>query len=297
MERFALVADLGGTKIAVARVGSTGKITDSLVAPTPTAGGAAVVEAIASLLKQLSAKGACAVGVAVPGVAQPNGTVWAPNIPGWKRMPLASMLRARLKVPVVIESDRNAFVLGEKWQGLSRDCRDLIFVMVGTGIGAGIVSGGQLVRGHSELSGCMGWMAVRDKFLSGYKTMGCLESHASGSGIALTARRIFHEPVTAKRVVQMARSGDARAKEVIAEAGRMLGLGLANLVSILNPEIIAIGGGVASAGNLLLTPARQAVRQWAQPLASKQVRIVRSRLGNDAGILGVAKLCFDEYAQ
>lgn len=95
----------------------------------------------------------------------------------------------------------------------------------------------------------------------------------------------------------MARSGDAEAKKIITEAGRMLGLGLANLVSILNPEIIAIGGGVASAGNLLLTPAREAVRQWAQPLASKQVRIVRSRLGNDAGILGVAKLCFDGCAQ
>jgi glucokinase len=297
MERYALVADLGGTKIAAARVSSTGKITHALQAPTPSAGRSAVVEAIAALLAQLPTKGACAVGVGVPGVAYEDGSVWAPNLPGWKRMPLARKLGERFKLPVVVDSDRNAFVMGEQWQGQARNSRDFVFVMIGTGIGAGIFSGGRLLRGHGELSGCAGWLAVRDKYLPGYETGGCLEFHAAGPGIARAARRALREPVSNRELVARARGGDAKAKEVIAEAGRILGLGLANLVSILNPEMIVIGGGMAAAGNLLLTPARQAMRRWAQPLAARQVRIVRSRLGTGAGVLGIAKRCFDECAQ
>ena len=187
MERFALVVDLGGTKIAVARVGSAGRITHRLLAPTPSSGCVAVVEAISNLLTQLPARGTCAVGAAVPGVAYPDGAVWAPKIPGWKQMPLARMLRERLDLPVLVDSDRNAFVIGEKWKGLAQDCRDIVFVIIGTGIGAGIISGGQLLHGHGERSGCAGRMAVRDEFLPGYENVGCLEFHFSGPGMARAA--------------------------------------------------------------------------------------------------------------
>ncbi len=293
--RLALVADLGGTKIAAARVDDTGRITHRLRVPTPPAGGIAVVDAIAQLLRKLPAKGACAVGVDVPGLAHPSGVVWAPNIPGWERMPLAGMLAERMQLPVVVDSDRNAFVTGEAWQGSAQGCRDVVFVMVGTGIGAGIISGGRLIRGHGELSGCAGWMAVRDRFRRGYESVGCLEFHAAGPGIARAAGRIFHEPLTAREVVKLARARDRRAQRVLAGAGHYLGLALANLVDILNVEMIVIGGGVAAAGNLLLDPARRTMRQWAQPLAVKQVRITRSRLGERAGVLGAARLCFDQF--
>jgi glucokinase len=295
MRRFALVADLGGTKIAAARVEDTGRITHWRHALTPPEGGIAVIDAIAHLLGQLPFKGACAVGVDVPGLAHPSGVVWAPNIPGWERMPLADMLAERMQLPVVVDSDRNAFVTGEAWKGSAKGCRDVVFLMIGTGIGAGIISGGRLIRGHGELSGCAGWMAVRDRFRRGYESVGCLEFHAAGPGIARAAGRIFKEPVTAREVVKMARAGDARAQRVLAGAGHYLGLALANLVDILNPETIVIGGGVAAAGNLLLDPARRTLRQWAQPLAVKQVRIARSRLGARAGVLGAARLCFDQF--
>jgi glucokinase len=295
MRRFALVADLGGTKIAAARVDDTGRITHRLRAPTPPAGGTAVVEAIARLLGQLPAKDACAVGVDVPGLAHPSGVVWAPNIPGWEQMPLARMLAERMQLRVVVESDRNAFVTGEAWKGAAKGCRDVVFLMIGTGIGAGIVSGGRLIRGHGELSGCTGWMAVCDRYRGGYESVGCLEFHAAGPGIARAAGRLFSEPVTAREVVKLARAGDARAQRVLAGAGHYLGLALANLVDILNPEIIVIGGGVAAAGNLLFDPARRTMLQWAQPLAVKQVRIAPSRLGERAGVLGAARLCFDQF--
>jgi glucokinase len=295
MRRYALVADVGGTKIAVARVEDTGRITHRLFASTPPAGGVAVVEAVTELLRQLPTKGACTLGVAVPGLAYPTGLVWAPNIRGWERMPVGKMLNRRFNLPVLVESDRNAFVTGEAWQGCAKGCRDVVFITIGTGIGAGIISGGCLIRGCSELAGCVGWMAVRDRFLSAYKTAGCLESHLAGPGIAHAAQRAFRRPSDAREVVTLARRRDALARKVITAAGHYLGLALANLVDILNPQMIVIGGGVAAAGNLLLDPARATMRQWAQPLAVKQVRVRRSRLGARAGLLGAAKMCFDRF--
>jgi glucokinase len=293
MARFALVADLGGTKIAAARIEDTGEITHRLLARTPSEGGEAVVEALTHLLRRLPADDACALGVDVPGLAYSSGAVWAPNLPGWERMPLGAILKQQFDLPVLVESDRNAFVTGEAWQGSARGCADVVFVAIGTGIGAGIISGGRLIRGSGELAGCVGWMAVRDRFVPAYKKVGCLEFHAAGPGIARAAQRLFRRPLEASEVVRLARSGNSQAREIIAAAGQSLGLGLANLVDILNPQVIVIGGGVTAAGSLLLGPAQETMRQWAQPLAVKQVRIRRSRLGSRAGLLGVAKLCFD----
>ncbi|MGC1782229.1 MAG: ROK family protein [Acidobacteriaceae bacterium] len=293
MERFALVVDLGGTKIAVARVDSAGNMTHRRVAPTPHSGGKAVVAAIIDLLQQIPSKGACAIGVDVPGCAYADGSVWAPNLPGWKRMPLGAMLNEHCKLPVLIESDRNAFVTGEAWQGAARGCRDVVFLAIGTGIGAGIISGGRLVRGSGELAGSLGWMALETCFLPPYKQVGCLESHVAGPGMAACASRALKTATTTRELIQLARQGNPAAKKIVAQAGEYLGLALANLVSILNPEMIVVGGGVAAAGNLLLSPAKKSMRQWAQPLAAKQVRIVRSRLGERAALLGLAKLAFD----
>ena len=255
----------------------------------------AVVEALAGLFRRLPAQGANALSVDVPGLAYPGGLVWAPNIPGWDRMPLGKILRRRFNLPVLVESDRNAFVTGEAWQGRAKGFRDIVFIIIGTGIGAGIISAGRLIRGRHQLSGCLGWMAVRDRFLPVYRTVGCLEAHVAGPGIARSARRVFQRDTQVREVVALARQGDPRAKKILAQAGHYLGLALANLVDILNPQIIVIGGGVASAGRLLLAPAERTMRQWAQPLAVQQVRITRSRLGGRAGLFGAAKLCFDRF--
>jgi glucokinase len=297
VERFALVVDLGGTKIAAARVDSAGNVTHQHIAPTPHGGGKAIVTAVIQLLEQIPSQNVCAIGVDVPGCAYADGSVWAPNLPGWKRMALGAMLNEHFKLPILVESDRNAFVTGEAWKGAARGCRDVIFLAVGTGIGAGIISGGRIVRGSGELSGSLGWMAVETDFLPRFKTVGCLESHIAGPGIAAKASRVLKTATTTRELIQLARQGDPAAKNMIAQAGEYLGLALANLVSILNPEMIVIGGGVAAAGNLLLSPAKKTMRQWAQPLASKQVRIVRSRLGERAALLGMAKMAFDNASE
>ena len=295
MERFALVADLGGTKIAAARVDAKGRVTHRRQLATPREGGGAVVYALAGMFHQMPLAGAGALGVDVPGLADPRGIVWAPNIPGWEHMPLGKMLSREFKLPTVVESDRNAFVMGEAWQGSAKNCTDVVFVAIGTGIGAGIISGGRLIRGSGELSGCLGWMATLGQPTPLYKQIGCLEAHAAGPGIARAAEGLFKRPIDSREVVKLARRGNPAAKKVLAEAGGHLGIALANLVDILNPQMIVIGGGVAEAGNLLLTPALQTMRRWAQPLAVKQVRICRSRLGARASLLGMAKLCFDRF--
>jgi glucokinase len=286
--------DIGGTKIAAARVSRSGKVSDYAAIPTPAAGGRKVVEAVVELLQQMPAGGVGAIGVDVPGLAWPDGRVWAPNIPGWKRMPLGAALKKRFGLPTLVESDRNAFVMGEAWQGAARNCSDVVFLAVGTGIGAGILAGGRLLRGHGELAGAVGWMALRNEYQPIYKSIGCFEAHASGTGIGLAAGKVFGRKLSASELAAMARRGDRKAKQLLEGAGHDLGLGLANLVDVLNPQVIVIGGGVAAAGNLVLDVARKTMKQWGQPLAVRQVRVVRSKLGASAPLLGVARLAFDE---
>lgn len=292
--RIVWAVDLGGTKIAAACVSRNGGLSNYAEVPTPSAGGRKVVEAVVELLGRMPAKNVGAVGVDVPGLAWPDGRVWAPNIPGWKRMPLGPILRKRFRLPTLVESDRNAFVMGEAWQGAARNCLDVVFLAVGTGIGAGILADGRLVRGHGELAGAVGWMALRGEYQPIYKSIGCFEAHASGTGIGLAASIEFGRKLSAREITTLARRGDPKAIKILERAGHELGLGLANLVDVLNPEVIVIGGGVAAAGNLILTTARRTMKQWGQPLAVKQVHVVRSRLGTRAGLLGAAKLAFDE---
>ncbi|MGC2163915.1 MAG: ROK family protein [Silvibacterium sp.] len=296
MPDYVLAADIGGTKIRVAKVSSTGRISHCFEAATPPSAGTAVIDVVLELLKQIPQRNVRALGVDVPGLAYSNGDVWAPNIRGWKRMPLGNRLREHLRLPVVVESDRNAFVVGEAWKGAARGCRDVIFLAVGTGIGAGILVDGHLLRGHGELAGSVGWMAIRDEFLPQYARVGCLESHAAGAGIGIAASHRLKRKMTAQDVTQLAIQGDKRSLEILHQAGCYLGLALANLVSTLNPEIIVVGGGVAEAGELVLKPARQTMMRWAQPIAVRQARLVHSKLGGAASLLGIAKLAFDVSA-
>jgi glucokinase len=315
-----LVADLGGTKLTAALVDTQGRILARRTERVDTSSTYAPVEQICRLSAELRQghlrRGPGgqtrafrlppwkAVGVAVPGLVRRTGTVWAPNLRGWHRVPLARLLRRRLRVPVVVESDRNAAVIGEAWRGRARGKSDVIALIVGTGIGAGILSGSQLVRGAHELSGCAGWMVVSEE--ESHKTMrsGSLEALVAGPGIARAARRapdsrlagaLVARPrsaITAAAVAQAARQGDRAAKQVFERAGTLLGLATANLISLFDPEVVVLGGGVAGAADLYLGTLKRVALDHCQPIAARHVRIVVSRLGNDANLLGMARLAF-----
>jgi glucokinase len=301
-----IAVDLGGTKIAAALVNRRGEISSRAVVSVDTASASAPVNQIVSLINELVGRNKIgmhirAIGVAVPGLVRRDGTVWAPNLPGWRKMPLERRLRNALRVPVIVESDRNAAVLGETWRGAAKGKRDAIVLMLGTGIGAGILSGGRLIRGAHELSGCAGWMVVADTYGPEAQSVGQLESLAAGPAIARAAKKMRipransthatpHGPLTAIELAKAARQGDPLAIKIYAEAGRILGYAVANLISLFDPEIIVIGGGLAQASDLFLDDLRKSMKERAQPISAKQVRVLKSRLGGDANLLGVARL-------
>jgi len=300
-----LAVDLGGTKLAAALVDRNGKVLTRKSVNVDRSSALAPVKQIVELARELvggkSLRGkVAAAGVAVPGLVRRDGSVWAPNLPGWKKMALARRLKSALGVAVVVESDRNAAVLGEAWRGAARGKSDAIVLMLGTGIGAGILSGGRLVRGAHELSGCAGWMVVTDEHGPEVQRVGQLESLAAGPAIARAAKKelargkgglleeIPAETINAYQVAEAARRGDIVGIEVYLEAGRLLGYGVANLVSLFDPEIVVIGGGLAGASDLFLDALRKGMKERAQPIAGKKVNVAVSRLGGDANLLGVA---------
>src|SRR5947209_8748231 len=263
---YVFAVDLGGTKCSAAVVDRSGRIVSRRMLPVDIGSPWGPVRQIAQLANDLAGKRKVkdafrSAGVAVPGLVRSDGTVWAPNLPGWKRLPGANRLKQLLGIPVIVESDGNAAVLGESWRGAARGKSDVIVLMVGTGIGAGILSGGRIVRGAHELSGCAGWLAVSGQTVQQSSRVGELESLAAGPAITTAARRLLAEgresslsklnceQITAANVAAAARQGDRLSLEVFHSAGRWLGFGVANLVSLFDPEIVVLGGGLANAAD------------------------------------------------
>ncbi len=306
---YVLAVDLGGTKCSAAVVDRKGRIVSRRTVPVDVSSPSGPVRQIIRVAREL-ARGAgpkqcfVAAGIAVPGLVRRNRTVWAPNLPGWDRLPLANRLKRSLEIPVIVESDRNVALLGECWRGAARGRSDVIVLIIGTGIGAGIMTGGHVVRGAHELSGCAGWLTISlDGNLSSLGT-GEFESLAAGPGIANAARKRLREgavssltqfdlsKITAHEVAAAARAGDQVALNIFQQAGRFLGLGIANMVSLFDPEVVILGGGMAGAADLYLDSLREAMRERAQPLAARQVKLALSKLGDRANLLGCARVAW-----
>jgi glucokinase len=286
-----LAVDLGGTKVAVAVVSARGSISGRVTEPVDTSSTNAPVEQIVRLARA-SGGSFDAVGIAVPGLARPDGTVWAPNLPGWNRVPLARTVRQKLRVPVVVESDRNAAVLGEAWRGAARGRTDVIALIIGTGIGAGILSGGRILRGAHELSGCAGWLVVSDETNENTPRGGSLEALAAGPAVARLAG-----VKTAEELAEKARRGDRKAQEAFQRAGRLLGFAVANLINTLDPQAVVLSGGLTAASDLFLESLSRAALERGQPLSAPQVEISVSTLGGDANLLGSARAAFTELEE
>jgi glucokinase len=228
--------------------------------------------------------------VAVPGIYRSaSGTVWAPNIPGWDDYPLLTELRDAIgnDVACAIESDRTCYILGEVWQGSARGARNAIFVAVGTGIGAGIMVDGRVIRGHADIAGAIGWLALDRPYDEKYRDCGNFEFYAAGPGIARAAHMSTEQ-------VFATRKSDPETRVVIDRAVAYWGMAVANLVSLLNPEVIVFGGGVFGPATELLADIYREALQWAQPISIRQVRLVASALGSDAGLYGAGRVALDQ---
>jgi glucokinase len=283
--------DVGGTKVAIGLVKPSGEVVGRREEPTDQSTDDSAVEQLLRLIDAYRGNYR-AVGLGVPGIADcESGTVWAPNIRNWQHLPLAELLRAEAGRPLVVESDRNTAVLAETRFGSGRDKTDVVFLILGTGIGAGICSGGRLVRGRHEIAGAVGWIPVLFR-----KTLRHFESVAAGPAIASIAETegiAGHLPDLAV----MARNGEDRALALFGEIGETIGQVLATLVSTFNPELIVIGGGVANAWDLLEESALDTMRLWGQPIALRNVEVRRTELGGDAGILGAAAAALESQRE
>ena len=308
-----IAIDLGGTKIAAALVSETGEIRARGHVLLGGRGGNDVAALIVGLCREMLASPdrrtdeVTGVGVAVPGIYRADrGTVWAPNVPEWDDYPLGTELREALgpALTVTIDSDRAAYILGESWNGAARGARDAIFLAVGTGIGAGILVDGRVLRGHADIGGAIGWLALDRPFRDAYTECGCFEYHASGPGLTSVARDLLAttpgyggelrglgpSELTTMRLFEAYDRGDEIASRVLHEAIDFWGMAAANLVSLFNPETIVFGGGVFGPAVRFLDEIRAEATRWAQPISMRQVEFVASTLGGDAGLYGAARL-------
>ena len=305
-----LAVDLGGTKCSAAVVDHKGQIVSRRTVPVDVSSSSGPVSQIVQLAKDLAGgnkpeSAYVGAAVAVPGLVRRNGTVWAPNLPGWEQMPLSRHLKRALGIPVQVESDRIAAVLGECWLGAARSKSDAIVLMIGTGIGAGILSGGSILRGAHELSGCAGWLTVTREDVPAAQGCGELESLVAGPAIARAAQQRLRNgeasslakldttKISADDVAVAARQGDGLAVGIFHRVGRLLGFAVANLVSLLDPEVVILGGGMAACADLYLGPLRKALFERAQPLAANKVSVVVSEMADTVTLLGCARLVFE----
>ena len=304
--KLIFAADLGGTHLRAATVDQKGRIHSRFKQNTPQAKDAnAIVDAIVSAVREFQkAAEISAVSLVVPGTVkvEEGAVVKAPNLPCLDGFPLAAALTEQLDLPAVLENDANAAAVGEMWQGAAVGCKTIICVTLGTGVGGGIILDGKLWRGVDGSAAEIGHMCV-DPFGGVACTCGsrgCLEVFASATAIVRMTREASPrypdsvlqgtEDRTAEMIFEAGQQGDELALEIFRRMGVYLGIGLANLINILNPEIIVIGGGVVNGWDLFEKHMNQQVEERAFPLL--RVKIVRAKCGDDAGLLGAARLAF-----
>ncbi|MEX2549442.1 MAG: ROK family protein [Nitriliruptoraceae bacterium] len=305
-EPTAIGIDIGGTQLRAAIVDDAGTILERDRRPTPADDPASLVTVLEELITRIRERAGAAlpVGIGIAGLVTSEGTVrYGPNI-GVRNLPLGQILRDGIDGDVVVANDASAAALGEQRAGAAQDRRDLVLVTLGTGIGGGLVVDSRLVTGATGFAGELGHLIVDD---GGRPcpcgNRGCIEAYASGSALGALARDRLVDPsvvtslreldqVSGPQVTAAAEAGDRVAIEVLEEAGRWLGVALASLVNVLDPQIILLGGGAAqAAAPWLLEPARASMVERLVGAAWREApEVALAVLGDDAGVVGAAFL-------
>lgn len=314
-----LVAPLGATHVAVGVTDLTGRLIEFVEEPAVIAAGPdRTLHRLEELIDELLARPTVprvpvyGIGVGLPGPVEfASGTPVSPPImPGWDGYPIRARLSERYDVPVWVDNDVNLMALGELRVGAAQDQQDVIFVKIGTGIGAGLISCGRLHRGTQGAAGDIGHTTVdvASGIVCRCGNVGCLEALAGGAALsrdgtaaAGDGRSPFLQEVlgrgqliTASDVAAAAEHGDPVAVELLGRSGQLVGETVAALVNFFNPSLVLLGGGVALAGDMMLAAVRQAVYRRSLPLATRDLRIQRSTLSPDPGLPGAAHMVLDE---
>lgn len=320
MAKVCIGIDLGGTNIKLAAMTAENEVSGVMSAPTPRAGGDAVIEAMAIAARDLMSDNGLresdviGVGVGSPGpLRRSDGVVvGAPNLPGFANMPLRDKLSRKLGMSVVLENDANAAAYGEFIAGVGRDAASLVLLTLGTGVGGGIVLDGRIWHGHNDFGGEIGHMIVHPGGLAcGCGQHGCLEQYASATNLARRAadqvkagRQSVLEQVLMRKgelsaadVGAARRSGDALACEVWDAAAYHLAVACVTIERIFDCEQIVLGGGLANAGDDLLTPVQKHYTALDWKLTPQMSKLVLAELGNDAGVIGAAGVAWQQLGR
>ena len=305
--------DLGGTKILTAVIDAAGKMLSRDHSVTPAAEGQeAVIEAIMESTKRslseagMTSEDLTAVGIGAPGLSNPEtGILYtSPNLPGWHDVPLRDFISKEFGKTTYLINDGSAAAVGELYFGAAKRARDFIYITVSTGIGGGIVVNGEIYAGSTGTAGELGHMVIDDDGpLCNCGNTGCWEMLASGTALASEAKRIIErgtdttildyaggniEKVKAEAIHEAAVAGDDLANRLIARNAYYLGVGLANLINIFNPEVIVIGGGLSNIGDLLLLPAYEEAGRRAFKQSYQSMHFTLADLGRNSGVIGAA---------
>jgi glucokinase len=315
MEELILAVDLGGTNVRIAAVNLTGEILHRISFPTEALQGRErvtenILSGVRDVLRRFPKEKyeIIGAGFGIPGaIALDRGIVeQSPNLPGWEDYDVQSYLQGGLDMPIFIENDANAFTLGEGWLGAGRGVRHFCCLTLGTGVGGGIVLNGDIWHGAEGKAGEIGHMVIEvGGPLCQCGNRGCLEALTSANAIRRISIEAIKrgertdlvercggqiEAITSKTVYESARDGDRLSRGIFQRMGTYLGVGLANLVNLLNVELMIIGGQVSEAWDLFIDPARRELKEMALGTMGKRVRVEKARCGDDAGILGAAYL-------
>ncbi|MEO6392699.1 MAG: ROK family protein [Pyrinomonadaceae bacterium] len=306
-----IAVDLGGTNLRTAMVDQAGGLHHRNKHSTPRDNLAhAIVNALAASINECIAADegrskVVAISIAIPGTVHTDlGTVMnAPNLPCLNGFDLASALRTAIGHEVRIENDANAAAVGELWQGAARSVKSMLIFTLGTGVGGGIVLDGKLWRGIDGTAGELGHIGVvYDGPPCGCGSRGCVEQFASATAIVRQTRELAgtypasslpqEDPLTAQKVYLAGCAGDELAIEVFHRLGRYLGMAMATMVDVFNPEMIVVAGGVAAGWDLFIESVRAEIKARTFPEPGRRVQVVRALCGDDAGLFGAAQLAF-----
>ncbi len=312
MDKKVFGVDIGGTTIKMGVFSGEGELIDKWEIPTRTEdNGSKILPDIAASIRQkmealsIERTDVAGIGISVPGPVDDNGIVHKCVNLGWDVFDIDEEMKKYTGVPVFAGNDANAAALGEVWRGGGKGYNNAVVVTLGTGVGGGIIVNGKILSGSSGAGGEIGHILVNREETEkcGCGNKGCLEQYASATGIARMAKAKLAEDnrdsvmrnaksMNAKVVFDAVKAGDAVAMEVAEEFGRVLGIGLAIVADVVNPEVFVIGGGVSRGGQIVIDYIEKNYNKYVFH-ASRGVKFALATLGNDAGIYGSAKLVID----
>jgi glucokinase len=305
---YSIGIDIGGTKIAAGLIDRKGEILYQLSLPTPKLGKENVLRKTRELIEEVlewarheNYLPIAGIGIGTAGqIDFSTGTVLSgtTNIVDWNNVSLRDEIESYFSLPVWVDNDVNVIVLAERYLGAAKGAKDVVCLALGTGVGGGVISGGQIIRGSWGGGAELGHISIQmDGPLCNCGFRGCLELYASGTGIARMMKEKLEgkeniDPFTSEKVFQLYHEGDTTAREVVNTMVKALSFGIISFIHTFNPSLIILGGGVMKNGDWILNAVKEELKQWGLRSLVDPVSILMAKLGPEAGVIGAAYQAF-----